>query len=62
MSISRAKELIGTIPKCFHTNTESEASQKHNDFIFKYVNKATSLDLQSHHQAILNHIIIQGYS
>ena len=35
-----------------------KASQAHNDFIFKYVNKATSFDLQSYHQAILNHISV----
>ena len=27
-------------------------------FIFKYVNKATGFDLQIHYQAILNHIFI----
>ena len=44
----------------YEINTQSKASQKHNNFIFKYVNnnKATSFDLQSHHQAILNHISI----
>ena len=54
------RSLIGAILKCFYTNTQSKASQKHNNFIFKYVNnnKATSFDLQSHHQAILNHISI----
>ena len=46
--------LTGAIPKCFHTNTQSKASQKHNNFIFKYINKAISFNLQSHHQAILN--------
>jgi len=33
-------------------------SQKHDDFIFKYLNKVTSFDLQSHNQAILNYISI----
>ena len=50
--------LIEAIPKCFHTNTQSKVSQKHNNLILKYVNKAPSFNLQSHHQAILNHIII----
>ena len=36
----------------------SKVSQNHNNFIFKYVNKATSFNLQSHHQAILNHFNI----
>ena len=49
--------LIGAIPKRFHKNTQSKVGQKH-DFIFKYVDKVTSSDLQSHHQAILNHINI----
>ena len=39
---------------CF-PNTQSKVSQKQNNFIFKCVDKATSFDLQSHHQAILNH-------
>ena len=50
--------ITGAIPKCFYTNTRSKVSQKHDNFIFKYINKATSFDLQSHHQAILNHINI----
>ena len=50
--------LIAAIPKCFHTKTQSKAIQAHNDFIFKYVNKATTFDLQSYHQAILNHISV----
>ena len=42
---------------CF-PNTQSKVSQKQNNFIFKCVDKATSFDLQSHHQAILNHTSI----
>ena len=45
--------LIGAIPKYFHTD-----SKKHNNFIFKHVDKAISFDLQSHHRAILNRISI----
>jgi len=39
-------------------NTQSNVSQKYNNLIFKYVSKATNFDLQSHRQAILNHISI----
>ena len=42
----------------FHLILKSKVSQKHNNFIAQSVSLATSFDLQSHYQAILNIISI----
>jgi hypothetical protein len=50
---------IGAITMCFYLILMSKVSQKHNNFIvYCLISLATSFDLRSHHQAILNHTVL----
>jgi hypothetical protein len=57
MDIRKSAVLIGAIPTCLYKLLKIKISQKHINLL-SICELATSFDLQSHYQAILNHISV----